>query len=79
MRIQELRDNPYIANQGFDYSEEDHIISVYGNNYIGRGYVCCQYCSENAVPYQGQGITYVCQECREDLKNLKNPYAFIKD
>jgi hypothetical protein len=63
-----LSDRLHIRN--WDSSEDDYCRRWYGSNYLGNGFIKCEFCKDNQVQFQGYFRSHVCAECEESLKNL---------
>lgn len=54
----------------WDYSEDQYCRQWFGLNYLGQGFIRCEFCKENPVQFQGYFRSHVCAECEESLKEL---------
>ena len=48
-------------------TDEEYCINWFGSNYLGNGFVKCDYCKEEPVKIKGYFEQHVCQECQKEL------------
>jgi len=54
----------------WDYKEDEYCHQWFGKQYLGNGFVKCEYCLETPVQFKGYFKSHICVECQESLKNL---------
>lgn len=59
-----------LNHNDWDYSEDNECRQWFGINYLGHGFVRCDFCKENAVSFKGYMSNHVCSDCQDSLRNL---------